>query len=99
MKPEEAQKRALALATKGQEENIDMKRQNLLLRNPEYKTLVEQRAMFAMAASKNPDSAVAKRVREIDAKIAELEARNGIGGGGAPSGANVIKFDAQGNPI
>ena len=99
MKPEEAQKRALAVATKGQEENMDIKRQNLLARNPEYKTLVEQRAMFALAASKNPDSAVANRVREIDAKIAALEARNGIGGGSggaAPTGRSISWNDIPG---
>ncbi len=93
---EEAKRRAFELATKGQEEKTKLTKQELAAKNPEYKALVQQRAMFAMAASKNPD--MAKRVNQIDDQITAIEAKYGISGG-APSGANVMKFDAQGNPI
>lgn len=94
MKPEEARKKALAFATKGQEENMDLKRQQLAARDPDYKTLVQQRAMFAMAAAKNPE--MAARVKQIDAQINAIEAKYGIGGSGAPSGKSISWNDIPG---
>ena len=99
MPPDKARAQALNdVRTKyqgqGSEENMALKRQQLAAKDPVYKQLTESMKIYSLAPQK-----FTAQIKDAEEKMRAIEARYGIGGGGIPAGANVMKFDIQGNPI